>query len=635
MKHILIGTAGHVDHGKTALIRALTGIETDRLAEERSRGITIDLGFAHMTLPGGEIVSIIDVPGHEKFIKNMLAGAGGIDLVLLVIASDDGVMPQTREHLGILQYMKATDGIIVLTKADLTDEDWQDMICEDITVAVGDSFLKDAPIVRVSSHTGQGIQELKSLIAAKIKNAAAKNITVPFRLPVDRVFSAEGFGTVITGTLIEGKLCQGDEVTVYPDSATGRVRSLQVHGGQVEVAYAGQRVAVNISGIRREVILRGHVLAAGGTIQPTPMLDVKLSVLSDSPREIKTGSRLHFHFGTQSALCKAMLIGHDKLIPGQTAYAQLRFAEDIAIKNGDSFVIRFYSPIETVGGGIVLNSAPKKYRRAQSTQVIEALKNLEKGDTGTQIHQTITSLGGTCLPDEIRKRFGFTADIFAKEIDALLTQGRVIEIGRYLMTDSFYASLADKISSQLKAYHQENPLHQGMRKEELRSRVLPGHKSGFFDEILQRFDTLVYVRDGRVSLCGFEITYTSEQRQIRDAMLANLIKGGFTPPTIDDLLNMNDMQKSATRKKDAQAVLDALLAEGAIIVPEPGIIFAAETINHARATLQSLASQGDGTVTLAQFRDGVQTSRKFALSVLEYFDRAGFTRKLGDSRVLL
>ncbi|MCL2361510.1 MAG: selenocysteine-specific translation elongation factor [Defluviitaleaceae bacterium] len=613
MKHILIGTAGHVDHGKTALIRALTGIDADRLQEEKSRGITIDLGFAHMNLPNGDVASIVDVPGHEKFIKNMLAGAGGMDLVLLVIAADDGVMPQTREHLGILQLLNVQDGIIVLTKSDLVDTEWQDMIWEDVKNTVVDTFLRDAPIISVSSHTGQGIPELMQCIDEKIKKATAKNTTIPFRIPIDRVFSAEGFGTVVTGTLTEGTIKVGDSTDIYPEGIQGRVRNLQVHGSQVETVYAGQRVAVNLSGVKRDDILRGHVLARPDSLHPTRMLDVKLSIIKDCSKEIASGTRLHFHNGTQSILCKLVLMETDKLTAGQSAYAQLRFGEEVAVKAGDNFVVRFYSPMETVGGGVVLNTAPKKHRKSQSSEAVKALEALEKGDAGTQIHQEITNQGGIMLLEELKKRMSAST----QEIDSLAEQGRIIKIGTYVITDSHRENLGSRITTLLKSYHHENPLHQGVGMAELRSQILPGKKTAFFEELLSLYN--FKIQDGRVALQDFEITYTKEQKTARDAILSSLSQGSFSPPTINE---------------DKQ-VLEALLAEGTIISTEPGIIFSAETIEKAKVCFSSLANQHGGSVTLAQFRDEVQTSRKFALSLLEYFDRVGFTRKVGEGREIL
>ena len=623
MKHMLIGTAGHVDHGKTALIRALTGIDADRLQEEKSRGITIDLGYAYMTLYGGEVASIVDVPGHEKFIKNMLAGAGGMDLVLLVIAADDGVMPQTREHLGILQLLNIKEGVIVLTKCDLVDEEWQSLICEDICTAVADTFLHDAEIIPVSSHTYQGIIYLKEVISHKIKNMTVKNLNIPFRIPIDRVFSAEGFGTVVTGTLVEGIMRVGDSTVVYPEGITGRVRNLQVHGSQVETAYAGQRVAVNLSGLKRDDIIRGHVLAEPDSIQPTRMLDVKLSIMSDCPREITSGSRLHFHNGTGCILCKLTLIGVDKLTAGQSAFAQLRFAEDVAVKTGDNFVVRFYSPVETVGGGIVLNTAPKKHRKTHSAEVIKALEVLEKGDIKIQIHQDIANQGGAALMDEVQKRMSI--DNWDDEINTMVEQNRIIKIGSYLITDIYYEALGNKITSLLQDYHRANPLHQGMGIAELRSQALPGKKPGFFDALIAMYSHIIQIYEGKAALQGFKIKYTPEQKKARDSILSQLYS--YTPSTIEELLSPN--------KKVHEKVYEAMLAEGAIISTEPGIVFTVDIIEKAKVSLRSLASQNSSTVTLAQFRDEVQTSRKFALSLLEYFDRIGFTRKRGDSRVIL
>ncbi|MCL2216834.1 MAG: selenocysteine-specific translation elongation factor [Defluviitaleaceae bacterium] len=642
MKHILIGTAGHVDHGKTALIRALTGIDTDRLKEEKKRGITIDLGFAYMELPGGGRVSIVDVPGHEKFIKNMLAGAGGIDLVLLVIAADDGVMPQTREHLGILQLLNAKDGIIVLTKTDLVDDDWLGLVSEDVRVAVADTFLQDAPMACVSSFTGQGIDSLKNIIIEKIGLAASKNTAAPFRIPVDRVFSSEGFGTVVTGTLIEGALNNGDTVQIYPGDLQGRVRNLQVHGGSVGTAYAGQRVAVNLSGISREEISRGDVLAFPGSLQPTRMLDVKLSTLKDSPREIKSGTRLHFYYGTKNVLCKAVLMDAalSKLTPGAEGYAQLRFATEVAVKRGDSFVLRFYSPTETVGGGVVLNESPKKHRKIKAAETIKTLETLEQGGLGENIQQAIADAGIASL-EEVQKRFGLDKNAWQEELSALIADKRITLIAPQTAIEANYRkALGDKISAQLSVYHKENPLQPGIKKEELRSRILPGQKPAFFDKILQLYDDILRLADGRVTLCDFKITYTKEQALIRDEILSRLKQGGFTPPSPEELL-----QKS----KAAEQVLAAMLTEGVIISAEQGILFAAETVAQAKEIFRALAenkipaeskSQGgqqsseQGGVTLAEFRDATNASRKFALSLLEFFDRTGFTRKTGDSRVL-
>ena len=351
MNHVIIGTAGHVDHGKTCLIKALTGIDTDRLAEEKKRGITIELGFANLQLPGGITAGIVDVPGHEKFIKNMLAGAGGIDIAMLIVAADEGVMPQTREHLSILSLLDIPQGVIVITKCDTVEEDWAELVKEDVAEAVKGTFLEGAPMVCVSAFTGQGLDELRDLLAEMAKKAKGKDLSRPFRLPADRVFTLGGFGTVITGTLIEGTLHEGDEIMLYPSGIMTRARSIQVHSHDVKEAYGGQRVAVNLAGVKKEDVPRGEVAAAPGSMTPSMMLDVRLSCLKETGREIKNNSRLHLYHGAREILCKVVLMDREVLMPGEECFAQLRLEENITAKRGDRFVVRFYSPLETVGGG--------------------------------------------------------------------------------------------------------------------------------------------------------------------------------------------------------------------------------------------------------------------------------------------
>ncbi|MCL2203887.1 MAG: selenocysteine-specific translation elongation factor [Defluviitaleaceae bacterium] len=642
-KHILIGTAGHVDHGKTTLIAALTGIEAhriDRLKEEKKRGITIDLGYAYLPLPGGGVASVIDVPGHEKFIKNMLAGAGGMDLVLLVIAADDGVMPQTREHLNILHLLGAQDGIVVLTKSDLADEQWRALVQEDICETVAGTFLENAPILAVSSHTGQGLDALKALIFEKIQ--AASEIThpllPPFRVPVDRVFSVDGFGTVITGTLTEGMIKLGDAVAVYPANRPAKVRHIQVHGGDAEAAFAGQRVALNLSGVRREDIQRGCVLAPPGTLQPTRMLDVKLTVLPGCPREIRTGSRLHFYYGTHNALCKAVLLGCDRLEAGQEAYAQLRFTEEVAVKQNDRFVTRFYSPMETVGGGIVLHAQPKKHRKGKAAEIEKRLKIREQagvsGDENARILQAIADEGPNLTPlEEILKQLGYShAATCEAALDTLARQGRITRVGaHHAIDDTFRAQLSTRLKKHLATYHRDNPLHPGIRKEALRSRLLPHSKPPLFDLLLQIYIEAAVARltGDRVALADFSPAYTPAQQQIREDIRSRAQAGGFTPPSPEELL-------APWRKKaaDSQQVLDALQIEGALITTEPGILFSTQAIQEAKNAFLSLAGHPPAPVTLPQFRDALATSRKFALSLLEYFDRTGFTRKEGDARII-
>ena len=372
MKHVIIGTAGHVDHGKTLLVKALTGIDTDRLTEEKKRGITIELGFAHLDFDDGSQAGIVDVPGHEKFIKNMLAGAGGIDLAMLVVAADEGFMPQTVEHLGILSLLGIRDGLVVLTKCDMVDPEWVEMVREDVKAQTAGTFLEGKPVHAVSARTGEGLPELKKNLRELVRQASEKNLRIPFRLPIDRVFSVEGFGTVVTGTLIEGALAVGDMAEVLPTGFQARVRNLQVHGKDVPAAYAGQRVAVNLAGTKKSDLARGDTIAKPGSVRKSLMLDVKLQNLKNSQRTILSGSQLHLYHGSSVRLCKVVLLDRDALQPGESCFAQLRMTEDLAAKCGDRFVVRFYSPLETIGGGIVLDDCPVRHRRGDQ-RTLDAL----------------------------------------------------------------------------------------------------------------------------------------------------------------------------------------------------------------------------------------------------------------------
>ncbi len=362
MGNVIIGTAGHIDHGKTTLIRALTGIETDRLQEEKKRGITIDLGFAYFDLPSGRRAGIIDVPGHERFIKNMISGATGVDVVLLIISADEGVMPQTTEHIDILSYLEIKNGIVVLTKADLVDEEWLELVQEEIKEKLADTFMKDAPMIPVSAMSGQGIDLLTETIDSMTEVIESRDTHIPVRMPIDRVFTITGFGTVVTGTLIEGSVKVGQELVVYPEQLPTKVRNIQVHGTDQEVAYAGQRVAINLANIHKDDIHRGDVLAVEDTLYNSYMLDVHIKLLKHSNRVIDNWTRLRLYTGTKEVLCRAVLLDTDVLNPGDESFVQLRLEEPIACKYGDHFVVRFYSPLETIGGGIVLEPNASKHK---------------------------------------------------------------------------------------------------------------------------------------------------------------------------------------------------------------------------------------------------------------------------------
>lgn len=629
MKNVIIGTAGHIDHGKTALIKALTGTDTDRLKEEKKRGITIDLGFAYLPLEDGSRAGIVDVPGHEKFIKNMLAGVGGIDIVLLVIAADDGVMPQTKEHLDILQLLEIKTGIVVVTKCDLVDEDWLLLVKEDIASEVEGTFLEGAPIVAVSSHTGAGLDELKKEINILAKSVQNKDVYKPWRLPVDRVFTIDGFGTVVTGTLVEGTLTEGDEAQVYPSGLKSRVRSIQVHSSTVQKAYAGQRVAINLAGVKKEDLTRGDVIAKPDSLKNSYMADVKLSILKDTQRVVKNGSRLHFYHGTRDVLCKVALLDADELKPGEQGFAQLRFVEEVAVKQGDHYVVRFYSPIETVGGGTIINATPPKHRR-NNQKVLEALSVLESGSGADKLIQQIREGAKTFkITAKHKKDSGLDEELFFEQLDALVEQESVFLMSDVPMDIMSLEELYQKAKKLLSSFHAKNPLKTGMKIDEFKTAITPGQKAAVGDEIIAYYETrnLLKTMGSVVSLPTYEARYTGEQTKLKEDIDAQYEKAMFQPPEEAEVAAL-------FKKKDTEALIDVLIDEGVLVVGAGELYFHKTAVEKAKEVVLSLTKNAP-SFTLAEFRDATQSSRKYALAMLDYMDRAKFTKKVGDARVLI
>lgn len=632
MKHVIIGTAGHVDHGKTQLIRALTGIDTDRLSEEKERGITIELGFAHLEFPDGTQAGIVDVPGHEKFIKNMLAGAGGIDIALLVVAADEGFMPQTVEHLDILTLLGIHDGLVAITKTDLVDPEWLEMMEEEIREKVKGTFLEGKPMIPVSSYTGDGIPKLRDALCTMVHNAAEKNTQIPFRLPVDRVFSVDGFGTVVTGTLIEGEMNTGDAVHLVPSERESRIRNLQVHGKDMETAYAGQRVAVNLAGLSKSDVQRGDAVVKPGSVQISRMLDVKLQNLPDSKRIILNDTQVHLYHSSSVLLAKVVLLDRDRLDPGESCYAQFRMTEPIASKIGDPFVIRFYSPLETIGGGVILDNTPIKHKR-HVPAILDALKIRENGSSGDKVIQTIETFG-TSLPNrsEIATKLGMGQDSLDNELHCLMNQGQILELipGRYATAVSLDKvwNLCQKL---LESYHKKNPLHAGMKSAELRQKLFKSSDRTVVDSLLEEL-----CRDGRIkhiadcyALEDFQIHYTKRQNAIREQLLKTYRNAGVEPPTVDAV--MDSLQPD--ERMDGTQVLDSLLSDGELVLLSPQLCCHRDIYRDVcQITQKHFAAQE--TLTLAEMRDMLKTSRKYALAFLEYFDRIRMTKKEGDFRKL-
>ena len=630
MKHVIIGTAGHVDHGKTLLVKALTNIDTDRLAEEKKRGITIELGFAHIDWPDGTQAGIVDVPGHEKFIKNMLMGAGGVDLCMLVVAADEGFMPQTVEHLDILTLLGIRDGLVVLTKADAVEPDWLEMMTEEVRDRVKGTFLENKPVLPVSAVTGAGIPALRDELHRLVLGAAEKSMRVPFRLPVDRVFSVDGFGTVVTGTLIEGSMTEGEPAVLAPSGAETRIRNLQVHGKDVDTAYAGQRVAVNLAGLKKTDVQRGDAVVRPGSVRVSRMLDVRLQSLRDSRRVIENGMQVHLYHGAAVLLCKVVLLDREELRPGESCYAQLRTAEPLAAKNGDRFVIRFYSPLETIGGGVILDDAPQRHKR-NDPAVLSALQVRESGSGGDRVLQILAEQG-VSLPDgaALCKKLSMEPEELEPELRDLLDRGRAVEPlpGRYAAASAIDA-LWQSAAPLLERYHQQNPLHAGVKAAELRQKLFRNTDQPVADGLLRTL-----CREGRLkrvgdayALADFEVRLTKRQAAIRDRLTAYYARAGVEPDATDEVL----AQFQPGEKQDAKQVMESLMSSGALILLAPQLCVGREGFLRARDAAKAHFADNE-TLTLAQLRDALGTSRKYALALLEYFDRNRWTRKEGDFR---
>ena len=587
MKNIIIGTAGHVDHGKTQLIKALSGIDTDRLEEEKKRGITIELGFAHIPNDAGYNIGVIDVPGHEKFIKNMLAGIGGIDFVVFVVAADEGIMPQTREHFEILHSLGINDGIVAVTKTDMVDEEWLEMLLEEVEDYFKGSFLEGKPIIPVSSRTGDNIALLKEEIIKKCdrdnKRREEKEL---FRLPIDRVFTMSGFGTVVTGTLLDGTVSIGDDVLIQPEGIKAKIRGIQTHGKDVETAIAGQRTAINLSGVKKEEIDRGDVLAAERAVSVTNMLDVKLKVFSSSDRIILNNSRVHVYAGSKEALAKVILLDRDALGADEEAYVQLRLEEPMALRRGDKLIIRFYSPIITIGGGTVIDAVPDKHKRNKE----EILKGLEILETGN-IEAIVEMKAGVrrfLKQGELAHELGLLDKEMEKAVSSLIDADRLIKLkeGSLLSTEKF-ERLKDNLEYIINTYHESNPLADGIPKQELLSKL----RSNWHiedEKLLQALvkylmDMEVITDNGKsVSLAGWRIEFTPEQLAMKGRISDFYKKAGI------ELLKSDDV---CSELKCDKALFNAMIAEleseGAVVKLDAGLYASQDAWDQAVAAAQS------------------------------------------------
>ncbi len=635
MKHIIIGTAGHIDHGKTTLIRAITGRNTDRLKEEQDRGISIELGFTYFDLPSGQRAGIIDVPGHEKFIKSMLAGVIGIDIVLLVVAADEGIMPQTTEHLAILDLLGIKKGFVVLTKSDLVDEEWIELVEEEIQEELINTFLEGSPIVRVSSTKGEGIEQVTELVDKYTAELDEKDYNDMPRLPVDRVFSISGFGTIVTGTLLSGQFKTGEEVQIYPGDKKARIRSLQVHDNDVEIAYGGQRVAVNLAGTKKEDLHRGSMIAPVNAMIETMMLDVKIKLLKSLDREIENRTRLKLYLGTKEVLCRLVLLDKEVLIPGEEAYAQLRLEEEVVAKRGDKFILRFYSPMFTIGGGEVLESNPAKRKRFDE-DIIKELEIKEYGDTKDIIENIIEEKSKN-FPSikELSSSSSTLEENLKEEVEELSKEGKVLIF--YLTKElypihiNYFNHIKTKIINELSNYHKVYPLRTGMSMEEIRSKYLKNAKTKvaekFMDMLIDQGD-LAQVLES-IKLSSFKIEYNEEQTKIKKDIIYLLDSSAFLPPKKEEIAKLLEITKA-----EFEEVFNNLLSSGEIIKINDELFLLDKTLNTGIEKIKSFIKT-NGSITIGQCRDLLGANRKVTLGILEYLDGLKITKRDEEKRTLI
>ena len=630
---VIMGTAGHIDHGKTTLIKALTGIDCDRLVEEKKRGITIELGFAFMDLPGDRRLGIIDVPGHERFVKNMVAGAAGIDFVTLVIAADEGIMPQTREHMEICSLLGIQHGFVALTKIDMVEPDWLDLVTEEVRDFTQGTFLEGAPIVPVSSITGEGIPDFIKTLDALCRKVPDRSNSGIFRLPVDRVFTMRGFGTVITGTLISGCIRTGDPVMIYPSKITSKVRGIQAHNQTVEQAAAGMRTAINFQGLEKAVINRGDVLSTPESLFPSFMVDILLEYLPGNPKVLKNRTRVRFHSGTSEILGNVILLNADEMQPGQSAPAQIRLDAPITVVKDDRFVIRSYSPVRTIGGGRVINPIPAKHKRFQP-DVVEGLKHLLEADFESVVaYQTETCGVKGVSFNELRIMTNLPEKRLQQMLHGLLSRQTLIQVEKdpptYIHRRAYDQLKQDALGC-LEAYHEANPLKAGMSKEELKSKLPPFLGPKLYNLLLGQTskEGAIVAEEDLIRLAAHRISLEEDQADIRNRILDAYRKSGLQPPYFNDLCDQ--MNISENRAKE---VLMLLVNEGTIVKIKEDLYFEAGAVDALKERLVSFLTE-NGEIATPQFKEMTGVSRKFVIPLIEYFDSKNVTIRIGDIRKL-
>jgi selenocysteine-specific elongation factor len=630
VKHVVVGTAGHIDHGKTSLVKALTGTDTDRLPEEKARGITIDLGFAFLEEPDGLTIEIVDVPGHERFIKNMLAGVGGIDLAMLVVAADEGVMPQTREHFAICSLLHIAGGLVVLTKTDLAEPDWLELVRDDVAGLTRGTFLDGAPIVPVSARTGEGIGELRAVLRDLAAKVPARGTDQLPRLPIDRVFTIKGFGTVVTGTLMAGRLRVDDRVEVFPVGLQAKIRGLQTHGRSVNESSAGQRTAVNLQGVDRAAVERGNVLGLAGTLVPSTLVDGTLELLADAPRPLKSRDRVRVHTGTSEVMARVLLLDRPELAPGAATFARLRLEAPIVALPGDRFVIRSYSPMLTVGGGTLLDIAPPRFKLKAPAHLAH-VRLLADGSPDAVVEEHVRHAGGAGVRvGALSGRAPFGPERLRGLLEGLQGAGRIVAIDRdWFVHAESLARLRGLVVAALEQFHRATPLRPGMSREELRGRAGAADER-IFAYLLGRLESegALHTDRDKVRLATHEVRLTPEQQSVVDRLEQDYRGAAAAPPGPEEAL-----ARAGLKGDEEHELFQVLIEARKLVRVKESLYFHAEALDEIQRKLVAMLRErkeiGPGDI-----KDLLGISRKYAIPLLEFFDSRRVTTRVGERRVL-
>jgi len=634
---IIVGTAGHIDHGKTALIKALTGVDTDRLPEEKQRGITIDLGFAELDI-GGLHIGFVDVPGHERFVKNMLAGASGIDLVLLVVAADEGVMPQTREHFDICRLLCVDDGIIVLTKTDLADAETLEMAKLDVAELVTATPFENASVIEVSARTGEGIETLKGELAKITETVRPRESGLISRLPIDRIFSVKGFGAVVTGTLASGRIDEGTEMELLPNGLKVRVRGIQVHGKSVKSASLGQRVAVNLGGIDHSKVIRGMVLSESGILRPTQIIDTEIEVLLSAAKPVRTRQRVRVHLGTVEVLARIQVLnGAGEIEPGETGFVQIRLETPVVAVPGERFIIRSYSPQITIAGGTVLDNGAAKHRRKDLTVIHNYLSELKIADPLAQVSTFVSNAGSTGLTfSDLQARTGLKKEALTAAINENIAMRTVVDCGGVYLAAAEFDSLSSRTLSEVENFHKREPLAKGIHREALRESTFAFLPNEIFQAVISSLEAVgkIATDNDIVRVVTHQAVLSPAETLLSEKLLSIYSDARLEVPKFDEALT----EAASTAKLDMQTarkLFAQFLDSGELVKVTEEFYFTRNVIDSLTAKLRKFAETGDKIIDVTQFKTLAGVSRKYAIPLLEYFDRTHVTSRSADKRIIL